>query len=753
MQTNCDFRQFSRSDSAKKTVRSSFLTVATFCLLFGVSSASTANAQTQEGAKAVSFELDVQPILTRLGCNAGACHGKSRGQNGFQLSLLGFYPEFDFVALTQEARGRRVFPPSPDDSLLLKKAAGLLPHGGGKRLDPASPSYQIIRTWIEQGLARRAPSEPTLDKITVEPNQQLLPQNSSLQLKVTAHYSDKSTRDVTAWSAFQSNEAGVVSVDSNGFAKAGPVPGEAALMARFMGQIAISTISIPLQGTVSPEVYAQLPRNNFIDGLVWDKLQRLGITPSGSCSDSTFLRRVYLDVIGRLPSVDEARSFLTDTSPDKRVKLVDHLLQQPEYVDFWANKWMDLLRPNPYRVGIKATFNYDNWIRDQFRRNVSYDQFVRGLLTAQGSTWRNGAVTYFRDRREPDELTTITSQLFLGIRLECAKCHHHPFEALAQEDFYGLAAYFSRVGHKGVGLSPPISGGEEMVFTAPSGSVRHPLTGEVVEPKPLFGAAPIAEGQDPREALANWITSPENPYFAQVMANRVWADLMGRGLVDPVDDLRATNPPSNVPLLTALGDDFRKQGFDIKKLIRTIATSYVYGLSSDPSDRNLADTRNYSRHYRQRLRAETLFDAVCDITQVPEKFEAMPAGSRSTQIWTTRIDSLFLDSFGRPDPNQDPPCERTSDTTVVQALHLMNSPGLHRKVTAEKGRVASLAESAKSPSEIVEEIYLLTYSRLPTTEELQISLAFFSQKEISRREAIEDLFWAILNSPEFVFKD
>jgi hypothetical protein len=726
--------------------------ICVFCIslmLFGRQAASA-----EEPARPISFELDVQPILTRLGCNAGACHGKSRGQNGFQLSLLGFYPDFDYTSLTLEARGRRVFPPSSEESLLLKKASGLLPHGGGKRLDPASPAYTIIRDWIAQGVPRRQPDEPTLTKITVDPTEKLMTRNATQQLTVTGHYSDQTTRDVTAWSAFQSNESALVSVDPNGLSKSGPIPGEAALMSRFMGQIAISTISIPLEGSVSPETYINLPRSNFIDGLVWDKLQRLGITPSGTCTDAEFLRRIYLDIIGRLPSSEEARSFLANTSSDKRTKLVDELLERPEFPDFWANKWMDLLRPNPYRVGIKATFNYDAWIRDQFRRNVPYDQFVRGLLTAQGSTWTNGAVTYFRDRREPDELTTITSQLFLGVRLECAKCHHHPFEALGQEDFYGLAAYFARIGHKGTGLSPPISGGEEMIFNAKSGSVKHPITGAVLEPKPLFGtAAPVGADDDPRVILVNWMTSPENQYFGQVMANRVWADLLGRGLVDPVDDIRATNPASNGPLLKALADDFRKQGFDIKKLIRAIATSHVYGLSAEPTDRNLTDTRNYSRHYRQRLRAETLLDAVCDVTQVPENFEAMPAGSRSTQIWSHRIDSLFLDSFGRPDPNQDPPCERTSDTTVVQALHLMNSPGIHRKVTSDKGRVADLAASDKTPSIIVEELYLLTYSRFPTAQESQIGQSVFSQKDVTRKQAIEDLLWALMNTPEFVFKN
>ncbi|MGE0607741.1 MAG: DUF1549 and DUF1553 domain-containing protein, partial [Pirellulales bacterium] len=513
-------------------------------------------------------------------------------------------------------------------------------------------------------------------------------------------------------------------------------------------------VLIPLPGDVPAALYEQLPRQNLIDGLVWDKLRRLAITPSEPATEAAFMRRAHIDVIGRLPSPEETRAFLADTNPDKRAKLVDALLQRPEYADHWATKWADLLRPNPYRVGIKAVFNYDAWIRDAFRQNKPYDQFVRELITARGSNWQNGAVTMFRDRREPDELTTIVSQLFMGVRLECAKCHHHPFESYGQEDFYGFAAFFGRLGRKGVGLSPPISGGEEIVFTADSGAVKHPLTGEVMLPKPLYGdVVEIPAGEEPREVLARWLTAADNPYFSQVMVNRVWADLMGRGLVDPVDDIRSTNPPTNGPLLEALAKDFRDGGYDLKKLIRTIATSYVYGLGSLPNDRNLTDTRNYSRHYRQRLRAEVLLDAVCDITEIPETFAGVPAGSRANQIWTTRVTSLFLDSFGRPDASQDPPCERTAETSVVQVLHLMNSPNLFGKVTHGEGRAARLAASEMSPPQIVEELYLLCYSRLPSDEERQIGEQLFTEPEAQRKLATEDLLWALMNTPEFVFKD
>lgn len=722
-------------------------------LLFLVPALALADA-CPAAAAPVDFERDVQPILTRYGCNAGACHGKARGQNGFQLSLLGFDPNFDYAALAKEGRGRRVFLAAPERSLLLRKPTGKVPHGGGLRLKPGGPEYHVLLRWIEAGMPRRIPGTPKLAGVAVSPNERVLDAKSTLRLKVTAKYSDGSTRDVTPLSQFQSNESAIASVDENGLVKTTGIVGEAAIMARYMGRIAVCNVTVPMPGSVPDSLYAKLPRKNFIDGHVWNKLRRLRITPSLPTPDHKFLRRAFADIIGRVPTPDEARKFFVDKSPDKREKLIDYLLQQPEYADFWANKWADLLRPNPYRVGIKAVLNYDAWIRDSFRRNKPYDQFVRELVTAQGSTFKYGAVTLFRDRRSPDELTTIVSQLFLGIRLECAKCHHHPFEVWGQDDFYSFAAYFAKIGRKGTGLSPPISGSEEIVFTAKTGSVKHPLTGEVIPPRPLFGTAPkMGPNGDPREALAAWITSDSNPYFAKVIVNRVWADLMGRGLVEPVDDLRATNPPTNGPLLDALAGDFRRQKYDLKKLIRRIATSHVYGLSSLPNQRNVTDTRYYSRHLRKRLRAETLLDSVAAITGVPESFDAMPAGSQAKQVWTHRIPSLFLDAFGRPDPNQDPPCERTGETTVVQALHLMNSEKLAAKITSDKGRAAKLAASIRTSAEIVEELYLLVYSRFPTAAEGKIAEAVFQKPGTTRRQATEDLLWALLNTPEFVFDD
>lgn len=716
--------------------------------------AATAKAAPSPAAPPVTFESDVQPLLTRFGCNSGPCHGKSRGQNGFALSLLGFDSDFDFAALVDESRGRRVFPSAPESSLLLRKATAQVPHGGGKRLEAGSPNYELLRAWIEAGTPRTPADAPKLVRVVAEPASRSLVPKGSFQLRVMAEYSNGSRRDVTDATAYQSNDRTVAAIagEGNGIVQAGPLPGEAAIMARYMNHIAVCAVTIPLPGTVPDEAYDKLPRNNEIDPLVWKKLKLLGMLPSAPASDTTFHRRAWLRAIGRLPPPEETRDFLADGSPDKRQRLIDRLLERPEYADFWANKWADLLRPNPYRAGVKAVWNIDSWLRDAFRRNMPYDQFVRELLTAQGSTWRNGATVIFRDRPDTVEIGASVSQLFLGVRLECAKCHHHPFEVWSQDDFYGFASFFSRVGHKGDGLSPPISGGEEMIFTRPAGQLNHGRTGVAVLPKTLTGT-PLTLGpeSDPREVLVDWMTAPTNPFFAKVMANRVWAEIMGIGFVDPVDDLRATNPASNEPLLDFLATDFRQQGYDIKKLIRKIMTSYVFGLSSTPSERNVSDLKNFSRSYRQRMRAEVLLDAVNDVLSVDEDFAAMPPGSRATQLWTFRASSLFLDTFGRPDPNQDPPCERTIDSTTPQVLHLMNSPALNRKLSLDTARPAKLAAGSESNARLVEEAYLWVYSRLPTDDEKKGALEFLPERD--RRRAVEDLFWVLLNTPEFSFVD
>ncbi len=703
------------------------------------------------GAGQVTFERDIQPILTRAGCNAGPCHGKARGQNGFALSLFAYDADFDYAAIMREGRGRRAMPTAPGDSLLLQKASAQVAHGGGRRLAVTDPNYQVVRTWIAAGGPRTGPNAPRLQRISVSPPSRLLQAKSTQRLQVLAFWSDGTSEDVTRLALFSSSESVIAAVDPSGLVKAGPLPGEAAIMARFMDQFAVCPILIPQ--TLPPSASSPGWKvSNPIDSLVFDKLQQLGLHPSGLASDATFLRRVHLDIIGTLPTPVEVTAFLGDGAPDKRARLVDRLLERPEYADFWANKWTDLLRPNPYHVGIKAVMNYDAWIRDQFRQNRPYDQFVRDLLTATGSTFENGSTVFFRNRREPEEITTMACQLFLGIRLDCARCHHHPFEAYGQDDFFSMAAYFARIGHKGNGISAPISGGEESILLAASGAVKHPLTGKEMRPTPLFGKAPeTGPDGDPREAFAAWLTGADNPFFPRVMANRVWADLMGRGIVEPVDDLRATNPPTNGPLLDHLAKTFRAGGYDIKKLVKHICASHAYQLASRPEPGNQLDSRNFARHYRQRLRAEILLDAVCDITGVPESFAAMPPGSRAIQSWTVRFESHFLDSFGRPDPNQDPPCERMGQTSVVQALHLMNSPNLEGKIGAAQGRVALLAASNKAPGEVATELYLRVYGRTPTPAESAACLKRLVGGK--RREWVEDLMWVLLNSPEFIFKD
>ncbi|XZE18357.1 DUF1549 and DUF1553 domain-containing protein [Pirellulaceae bacterium SH449] len=699
------------------------------------------------------FELDIQPILTARGCNSGPCHGKSRGQNGFALSLFGFDSDMDFDSLVKNARGRRISLSNPHESLLLKKATGEEPHGGGIRLQPDDDDYKTLSRWIETGLHRTSSEDPVLVGLKMQPDPRQLSPKESIQVGVIATYSDGTQRDVTQVTAFQSSDAGIISPKQPGLLVAGEYVGEASIMARYMGHIATWNSAVVASRLHKPEDYKQLPQNNWIDDLVYQKLEQLDFWPSDLCDDNTFLRRLFLDSIGRLPRPDEVESFMEDRSPDKRERWIEYALNQPEYGNFWANKWADLLRPNPYRVGIKATYALDVWLREVFRANLPHDQFVRDLLTAQGSTWRNGATTFFRDRREPEEITSVVSQLFLGVRLECAKCHQHPFEVYGQSDFYGIASYFSRIGHKGVGLSPPISGSEEIFFAKTSGNVKHPITQQAVAPKPLReeGIA-IDKETDPREVFADWLLKPENPYFARAGANRLWAEVMGIGIVDAVDDFRATNPPSNAPLLDRLAEHFVQSGFDNKALLKTIFSSRIYQLASMPNDSNKLDYRNFSRHYRKRMRAEVLADALSEVTGIPTSFDGVPAGTSALELWTFRVPSELLDAFSRPDANQDPPCERLADTTMSQSLHLMNSNQIQSRLTSDEGLCAKWAAKDAEPRELVREIYLRIYSRLPSPDEYR-QVSSVIESATNKRHAVEDIVWSMINSPEFSFID
>jgi hypothetical protein len=699
-----------------------------------------------------SFVRDVLPMMAKAGCMAGSCHAKADGQNGFKLSVFNYDPKADYAEIVKEARGRRVFPSAPEESLLLLKPTMAVEHGGGQRIEPDSEIYKTIVEWVRGGMVYQHTNEPALAHISVEPSEGSYKKKVAQPLKVLAHYSDGSERDVTHLAEFGSNEKEIGGVSDSGLVQIGSLEGENVIVARYLGFVAASRIIVPTEQTLPAERYAALPIINFIDRLAYENFQRLGLFPSDTCTDSEFIRRSSLDAIGMLPTLAEVRRFLADNSTGKRQRWIEYLLDHPAYANYWANKWADLLRPNPDRVGVKSIFFLDQWLRDSFQENKPFDQFTREILTAEGSNHAHGPLAIYRDRREPPELTTMFSQLFLGVRMECAKCHHHPTEKWSQDDFYQLAAYFGPVKQKGAGLSPPISAGTESFFFAKGGSVRHPVSEEVMKPHPLDAKlTTIKEDIDPRQELAEWMTSPDNPFFAKAAVNRIWAVFFGRGFVEPVDDFRISNPAVHEPLLEALAADFREHGYDLKHLMRTIMNSRLYQLSSTPNETNLHDTRNFSRSLRRRLSAEVLLDAVNDVTGTEDDFNGCPPGTRAIQTWSYKVRSHFMDAFGRPNSSTDCPCERDARTSVVQSLHMMNSKGLQAKLSDPRGRVKKLTDSSMPPAEIVAELYLAALCRLPNKSELETAAAVFEGEKANRQHATEDVLWALLNSPEFVF--
>ncbi|MEQ1862120.1 MAG: DUF1553 domain-containing protein [Chthoniobacteraceae bacterium] len=696
-----------------------------------------------------SFLRDVLPVLSKAGCNAGACHAKPDGQNGFRLSVFSFDPQSDHREITQEARGRRVLPAAPEESLILLKATETIPHEGGERFAKNSEAYRTVESWIRGGMSYRAEGEPTLERLVVTPADQTYAKGAKQAMRVEAIYSDASRRDVTALASFESNDKEIARVTDAGAVTVGKLSGQAVIVARFMGLVVDSRINVPADRLLPAEKYAALPRRNFIDELAYAQFARLGFFPSEPCSDSEFLRRAPLDTIGALPTPEEARDFLAN--PD-RDRLIDRLLEHPFYADYWANKWADLLRPPPDRAGIKSVYVLDQWLRGSFRENKPYDRFVREIVTAEGNTHRFGPAVIYRDKRDPADITTLFSQLFLGVRLDCAKCHHHPNEKWGQDDFYQFAAFFGPLKQKGAGISAPISAGNETFYFAGGKSVKHPVTGELLDPKAPDGPL-MKTDDDPRRALADWMTDAKNPFFAQAAANRVWGAFFGRGIVEPVDDFRISNPPANPALLDALAQELVRQKFDLKELMRVILRSQLYQLSAVPNEFNAADTRNFSRSYRRRLPAEVLADAVADVTGVPNAYAGMPPGSRAMQAWSYKIASETMDAFGRPNPSSDTPCERDPRPSIVQALHLMNSRLLQEKLANKDAaaRVQRLAASERTPEEIVTELYLTTYARKPTDDELKTATAAFTVEGADRRVATEDVLWALMNSAEFVF--
>ncbi len=700
----------------------------------------------------LSFVADVLPVLSKAGCNAGKCHAKPEGQNGFKLSVFAYDPKSDYNEIVKDARGRRVFPAYPEESLLLKKATLAIPHEGGERFEAGSKPYLTLLRWIEQGMSYSRTNEATLASLHIYPAERRYKKGAKQPLLVQARYSDGTIRDVTDLALFDSNDKEIARVGEDSSVAVGSIGGEAAVIARFMGLVAVSRITVPGDRALPETFYTSLPVNNYIDELAYARFKKLGLLPSDGCTDSEFMRRASLDAIGVLPTPDEARAFFQDNDPAKRNKLIDRLLQHSAFGDHWATKWADLIRPNPDRVGVKSVYVLDQWLRESLRQNKPYDRFVREIITAQGSTHQFGPTVVFRDRREPADITTMVSQIFLGVRLECAKCHHHPNEKWAQDDFYQMAAYFGEIKRKGTGISPPISGDAEIIYHTPGGEVKHPITQVAMKPKPPDGpAAKIDKGTDPRRDLAEWISRPDNPFFARAIVNRVWAEFMGRGIVDPVDDFRASNPPTNEALLDALAKDFVRCDYDLKHLMRTILQSRIYQLSSLPNEYNVGDTRNFSRSYRRRLPAEVLLDAVIDVTDAPSSFQGTSTGARAKETWNYKIGSEFMDAFGRPNSSSDCPCERDTKSSVVQALHLMNSNDLQAKIAYAEGRAKRWAVSAWSTKEIISELYLVALSRFPTPEELSLASRAFAFPEATRQSAIEDVMWALMNSAEFAF--
>jgi len=710
-------------------------------------------AQKLAAAAPVSFLNEVMPLLTKAGCSSGGCHSKPEGQNNFKLSVFGYDPQLDYNEIIHDAHGRRVFFAAPEESLLLLKATGSVPHEGGARFSRDSADYRRVLEWIQQGAPFDPPEAPRLKGIQVEPKFPTLAQGASVPLKVLAAFSDGTQRDVTARTLFSSNDKELVAAGEDGVLKAGSQQGEAVIVVNYMGSVDVSRPVIPPARKLAAADFAAFPVLNEADRMIYQRLQGLGILPSGQCTDAEFIRRSALDCIGRLPTAEEASAFLADTSPDKRSKWVDKILSDPNYAEHWSVKWGDLIRPNPSRVGVKPVFLLDLWLRDMFRRNVPYNAMVRELLTAQGNSHQSGPIAVARDKRDPVDAGGFVSQIFLGVRMECAKCHHHPSEKWAQEDYYQLAAFFGKMRSRGQGISAPISGEVEMWWYDASGKgVAHPITEAVMTPKVPDGPElPYVAGVDPRVQLVDWMVDPKNPFFARAIVNRVWGEFLGKGIVDPVDDFRASNPPSNPALLDWLASDFVAHGFDLKHLMRTILATAAYQRSSLPSESNVADQRNFSRSLRRRLPAEVLLDAVGDLTGARDTLGGLPQGSRAVQTWNHKLGSEFMDAFGRPNSSLECPCERERKPTVVQSLHLMNSTGLQTKLTSAKGRVAAWAASQKSPAEIVREVYLSAYAREPGADELLAASSYFTREGASRAEAVQDLVWAVINTGEFVF--
>lgn len=707
-----------------------------------------------------SFRNDVIPVLTKMGCNQGACHGALAGKNGFKLTLRGYDPDVDFDTLTRQSVGRRVSLPDPAGSLVLLKPSLAVPHGGGKRFDTKSLEYRVIAEWIAAGTPPPSDNDPVVTGLEVYPSSAILKPEAGQQLLVRAKYSDGKVRDVTRWVKFASSDEGVATVDDSGQVKM-TGHGEAAITLYYASKVLYARLTVPFPNQVHPAVYTRFPRNNYIDDFVLAKLKALNIAPSAPAPDAVFIRRAYLDAAGILPTAEDVEQFLADPAPDKRKKLIDSLLDREEFIDYWAYKWSDLMLVSSRRLGARATRVYYNWIRDAVAQNKPWDQFAREILTGSGNTRQNGSLNYFVLHKDTIELTENVTQAFLGQRLTCARCHNHPLEKWTQKQYYQMANLFSRVGLKN-GAEP----GDTVVFAKTSGDINHPRLLRPLPPAPLDGQAlPLDSTKDRRVHFVRWLTSPDNLYFARALVNRVWGNFMGRGLTEPVDDVRATNPASNEELFAALAKDFASPAagtpFDVKRLIRAILSSAAYQLSSDSNATNQNDNKYYSKYIVKRLPAEVILDAMSQITGVPARFAGVPAGTRALQLPDVQVQSQFLASFGRPARVICDAGERSSAPSISQALHVINGDTLNKKLSDPNGYAALALKLGLSDARILDHLFLSAYSRFPSDSErsrmtellraARLGSGSADAQREARQKGLEDMMWAMLTSKEFLF--
>lgn len=700
----------------------------------------------------INFKNQIVPIFTKFSCNSGGCHGKASGQNGFKLSLLGFYPEDDYEFLVKESRGRRVFPAAPEKSLLLTKPIGESPHGGGKRMDRESHEYRLLTQWIEQGMPYGTEADPVVTHIECYPPTRVMGQREEQQITVYATYSNGRREDVTRMALFEPNDTELAEAEATGLVRTLDLSGEVAIMARYQGQVATFRATIPLGAPL-----AQLPPvRNFIDEAVFGKLQVLGIPPSPVCDDATFLRRVHIDITGTLPTEDKVQAFLADSSPDKRDRLIDELLDSPEYADYFANKWNAVLRNKKRQNEDQAgTYAFYQWIRNSLDENKSYDQFVTEVLTASGSAAENPATIWYREVSDANQQVEDVAQLFMGLRIQCARCHHHPFEKWSQNDYYGLAAFFSRVGKKDLNVEQGPTPRDKRIFHNEGvAQTPNPRDGKQIKPTGLGMAEPydVPADRDPRIVLARWLTAPENPFFAKSLVNRYWKHFFSRGIVEPEDDMRETNPPSNPELLEGLARHFVENGYDLKQLVRTICQSSTYQLTAFPNEYNLKDKQNFSRYYPKRLTAEVLYDGFHQVTNSSQGYGGLPPGTRAVQLPDVSVGPYFLKVFGQPQSDTACECERSQEANLAQSLHLLNSSEVQNKIGGGSSRAALLAnDQQRSHEEKIRELYRWVYSREPDSQELGIAVGHIEKHQDNVKVAYEDILWALINTKEFLF--